>query len=41
MLGISDWVKITGEESTRTEHRLIRGQDVLGSGLIKIGEPVR
>lgn len=29
MLAVSDWVKITGKASTRTEHHLIRGHGVL------------
>lgn len=37
MSGISDWVKITGKESTRTEHPLRRGH-VPSFGFIKIGE---
>lgn len=37
MSGISDWVKITGKESTRTEHPQGRGH-VPSFGLIKIGE---
>lgn len=39
MFGISDWVTITGKESTRTEHCLIKGAVyILWFELIKIGE---